>query len=285
MRIMWKLEKPNLDEALGDIERIIEQSNGAITQTDASSIIYAYRIYDRNGGKITSADNMRISQTVQNKLYNMYDQKTYEKQSLHYLRKELFKLADICPMCGVGEPSQLDHQIPRRDYKSLSLCRLNLVPLCGVCNNKKKDKNPNDFIHPYYAKFPKDAVFLVADIHINERTHKMSWIYKIETNATGISIELSEQINKQVSAIKLIRRLQKASNNYLADLFCKCNFFSDESLKSFIQMEMNKAIYRYGRNDWRSTLLCGLFSSPKFKKEEANEFAVHITPVNRGVNV
>lgn len=38
-------------------------------------------------------------------------------------------------------------------------------------------------------------------------------------------------------------------------------------------------------NDWRSTLLCGLFSSPKFKEEEANEFAVHIMPVNKGINV
>lgn len=282
---MWTLEKPSLNDALRDIHHIIEQSNGVISQTDTSSIIYAYRIYDRNGGKITSADNMKISQTVQNKLYDMYDTKTYERQNLYYLRKDLFKLADICPMCGVGEPSQLDHQMPRCDYKSLSLCRLNLVPLCGVCNNKKRAKDSNDFIHPYYAKFPKNVVFLVADIHINERTHKMSWVYKIETNATGISTELSEQINKQAAAIKLIRRLQKASNNYLADLFCKCNFFSDEALKSFVQIEMNKAIYRYGRNDWRSTLLCGLFSSPKFKTEEVNEFAVHVTPVNRGANV
>lgn len=282
---MWTLEKPNLDDALRDIYHIIKQSNGAISQTDATLIIYTYRIYDRNGGKITSADNMKVSQAVQNKLYDMYDRKTYEKQNLYYLRKDLFKLADICPMCGVGEPSQLDHQMPRVDYKSLSLCRLNLVPLCGVCNNKKRDKDPNDFIHPYYAKFPKNVVFLVADIHINERTHKMSWIYKIETQATDISTELSEQINKQASAIKLVRRLQKASNNYLADLFCKRNFLFDAALKVFVRTEMNMAIYRYGRNDWRSALLCALFSSPKFKKEEANEFAARILPINKGKNV
>lgn len=282
---MWKLEKPLLDDAIRDIDRIVFHSNNEITNNDKPHIIHIYRLYDRNGGTIHMSDNNRCSKTVQERLYVMYDRKTYEGQDLYYIRKELFKLADICPMCGFGEPSQLDHQMPRDQFKSLSLCRLNLVPICGVCNNKKRNKNPADFVHPYYTDFPNGIIFLVANIHINEHTHKTSWVYSIETNYPQITTDLADKINKQVSHIKLKRRLQQVSNTFIADLFFGHYYSTEKALKTFLQMEMNSKIHLYGLNDWRSTLLSALFYSSKFKKEEANLLTGRITPFNRGVNV
>ena len=280
---MWKLEKPLLEDAIHDIEKIIAESGGVISSTEGATLSYIYRLYDRNKGNIQSSDNDKCSVEVQNKLYKMYDQKTYEKQGLYYIREELFKLADICPMCGIGEPSQLDHQLPRSDYKSLSLCRLNLVPVCSVCNNKKRDKDSVMFIHPYYQDFPNDKIFLVANIHINEKKHIISWKYEFDVR--GMDDNLREKIRYQTSVIKFLRRIQKASNSFILEMFCCSTFQSVETLKHFLQNEFNKKIYLYGANDWRTALLSALFVSSKFGIEEAAYLAGKCKPFNRGANV
>lgn len=280
---MWKLEKPLLEDAIHDIEKIIAESGGVISSTERTTLSYIYRLYDRNRGYIQSSDNDKCSTEVQNKLYKMYDRKTYEGQKLYYIRKELFKLADICPMCGIGEPSQLDHQLPRDKYKSLSLCRLNLVPVCGVCNNKKRDKDPVMFIHPYYQDFPNDKIFLVANIHINEKKHIISWKYEFDVR--GMDDNFREKIRYQTSVIKFLRRIQKASNSFILEMFCCSTFQSVETLKHFLQNEFNKKIYLYGANDWRTVLLYALFTSPKFGVEEAAYLAGKCKPFNRGANV
>lgn len=280
---MWKLEKPLLDDAIRDIKKIIAESGGVISSADGKTLSYIYRLYDKDGGYIQSSDNDRCSTEVQDKLYNMYKQETYEGQKLYYIREELFKLADVCPMCGIGEPSQLDHQLPKSKYKSLSLCRLNLVPVCALCNNKKKDKDPTKFIHPYYQEFPKDKMFLVANIHINEKKHIVSWKYEFDLR--GIDNKLREKIDHQASVIKLLRRLQKASNSFVSEMFCCSSFSSKDVLKSFLQHELNRKIYMYGHNDWRTVLLHALFMSSKFSVEEAAYLAGKCRPFNQGANV
>lgn len=279
---MWILDKPLLEDAIQDINKIIANSNGVITDNDKPIITFLYRLYDHSNGVIELDDNNRCREAVQNKLYSMYETHTYERQKLYGIRRDLFKLATVCPMCGIGEPSQLDHQMPRSVYKSLSLCRLNLVPLCSVCNNKKRDKDYTNFVHPYYAIFPSGVIFLVANIHVNEHKHIMSWKYTLELG--GLNKDLADKVAYQTSVIKLLNRLQKASNTYLSELFCFETFSTDAALKDFLRREMNKMIKLRGNNDWQTTLLRALFMSPKFRKEEANQFANRIRPFNHGAN-
>lgn len=280
---MWTLEKPLLEDAIRDIEKIIAESGKVISSTEGTTLSDIYRLYDKNRGNIQSSDNDKCSVEVQNKLYRMYNQKIYEGHELYYIREELFKSVYKCPMCGIGEPSQLDHQLPKSKYKSLSLCRLNLVPVCGVCNNKKRDKDPVMFIHPYYQDFPNDKIFLVANIHINEKKHIISWKYEFDVR--GMDDNFREKIRYQTSVIKFLRRIQKASNSFILEMFCCSTFQSVETLKHFLQNEFNKKIYLYGANDWRTVLLYALFTSPKFGVEEAAYLAGKCKPFNRGANV
>ena len=280
---MWILEKPLLETAIQDIDNIISNSNGVITEVDKIYINYLYRLYNHSNGSITLNDNNRCRYLVQNKLYSMYDTLTYGGKNLYYIREELFKPVKNCPMCGFGEPSQLDHQMPRSVYKSLSLCRLNLVPTCSVCNNKKNNKDYSRFVHPYYAQFPNGVIFLVVNIHIDERTHVTSWKYALELN--GLSQDLADKVKYQVSEINLLNRLQRESNNYLSDLFGGLRFSSDTALKEFLRDKMNDSLSRYKINDWRSALLRALYNSSKFKKEEAHELSNRRRPLNNGANV
>lgn len=163
---MWRLGKPALDSALQDIDKIIRASGNRLDDTIKPKMQYVIRMYDQNKGSIASSVLNRFTCDEGDLIHNMYGSKTYEGQELYYIREELFNGVDLCPLCGINPPSQLDHQMPKSQYKPLALCRLNLVPTCGVCNNKKRAKPYDEFLHPYYVDFPNGIVFLIVNIHV-----------------------------------------------------------------------------------------------------------------------
>lgn len=281
---MWKLEKPSLDDALKDIENIIAESNRNLDEQSKVKLQYVFRLYERNNGSVAAVDLNRFSDKEKNTLHDMYGTKTYENQPLFYIRKQLFDQKDLCPVCGINPPSQLDHQMPRSQYKPLSLCRLNLVPLCGVCNNKKRAKPYDEFIHPYYAEFPSGVIFLIANVHVNTKNHKMSWFYSLDSTVLHDHV-LIQKIRSQVSNVKLFRRLLRESHRFIGDLLFDNKFANNKALKTFLQREMNRYIHRYGLNDWRSAILRALYFCPSFGIEEAEWLIGRIPPINNGVNV
>jgi 5-methylcytosine-specific restriction endonuclease McrA len=68
--------------------------------------------------------------------------------------KPRFKL---CPLCGVGQVSTLDHYLPKSKYPVLAVLPANLVPACSDCNRAKGTKAPategSQTLHPYYDNF------------------------------------------------------------------------------------------------------------------------------------
>ncbi|MFJ4781298.1 HNH endonuclease [Streptomyces sp. NPDC088762] len=59
-----------------------------------------------------------------------------------------------CPLCGLGEIGTLDHHAPKNLFPLLAITPSNLVPACGICNQRKSGSLPEpdgveDF-HPYF---------------------------------------------------------------------------------------------------------------------------------------
>lgn len=279
---MWILEKPLIDEALSDIARVIAESNASLTGTDGTNLNSLYRLYDRQGGTISKQQDETLSASARNTLYNLYD-KTQEGRRLSYIRTQLFKAVDVCPMCGIQPPSQLDHQMPRSKYKSLSVCRLNLVPLCGVCNNKKKASDASTFVHPYYDHELQDLPFFIIDVHSSPVTHRLSWKFSINEQVVG-NPTLAAKIRTQVGVVKLFRRLYKETNNLLSDLLFDAEDWNEETFKFVMQREYRKHLCRRGTNDWHTVFIKALLDSPRFSLQEAKVYAQRITPVNQGLN-
>ena len=242
-------------------------------------------MYDQNKGSIASSVLNRFTCDEGDLIHNMYGSKTYEGQELYYIREELFNGVDLCPLCGINPPSQLDHQMPKSQYKPLSLCRLNLVPTCGVCNNKKRAKPFDEFLHPYYVDFPNGIVFLIVNIHVNVLAHRFSWYYSLDYSQFPKDSSLKTQIEKQVEHIKLLRRLKKESHRFVADTLGCTNFKSRTVLKGYLSDRYNYCLRMYGRNDWRTVILYGLYISDKIGVEEVNWYIGRIRPVNGGFNV
>ncbi len=75
-----------------------------------------------------------------------------------------------CPVCGIGEISQLDHYLPKSDYPLLSVTPANLVPVCSSCNGfeAKGAYSPKSLTeclyHPYFED-PPNCIWLRAEIN------------------------------------------------------------------------------------------------------------------------
>lgn len=279
---MWILPKPLLEEALADIAKVIAADSEAkvLSAVDAVALNKLYRSYDLNHGSITDAEDKAFSLPKRNALYNLYD-KTQQNRPLCYIRTELMSMVDLCPMCGITPPSQLDHQMPREDFRSLSVCRLNLVPTCGVCNNKKRKGAPSDFVHAYYDHELQNIPFFEIEIHSSPTTHRISWKFRI--NRTIISNNtLADKVEHQIGVIKLFRRLYRETNGMLSDILSS-QITSQEQLDIILNYEYRK-YERYGMNDWRRVFIKSLIDSPHFTIVEAKEYALRIRPVNGGVN-
>jgi hypothetical protein len=98
-------------------------------------------------------------------LYKLYDGRAQTAAIKRIRRPKLaFK---SCPMCGSAGGRSLDHALPRRRFPEFSILRENLVPACTICNSDQKrttyrgSKRPKRFIHPYYDRWAKRAVWRV----------------------------------------------------------------------------------------------------------------------------
>lgn len=280
---MWTLPKPLIEDAIADVARVIAKSDGRLNDADGVVLKTLYRLYDSNNGSITSDDDSRISKDKRDVLYSLYN-KTQKGGALYSIRKELFKNVDYCPMCGMSAPSQLDHLMPRDDFRSLSVCRMNLVPTCSVCNNKKRKGDSSNFIHPYYAQAIINVPFFEIEIHSSPVTHRMSWTFNINKQIIP-DRELASKIESQVGVIKLFRRLYKETNMMLSDIL-NAGISSQAQLDQIMNYEYSKHVNnnRYGMNDWRCVFLKSLIESPHFTIEEARVYAAHIKQINGGVN-
>ena len=279
---MWIAEKPLLEDAISDIAKVVADSGGILTKNDGIILASIYRRYDLNQGRINLAWDTKLDDIKREKLYRLYGD-TYEGRKLYFIRKALMNMVDICPMCGIQPPSQLDHHAPHSDYKSMSVSRLNLVPVCSVCNNKKRKNDPKDFIHPYYDHSIKGLPFFVITIHSNPFSHRLSWKFSINEAVIRDS-DLVARINNQIGVIKLYRRLYRETNDLLSDLLSGIIDITEASLNQTLQTQYLIHSKRRGMNDWHTVFIKALIDSPHFSVEEAKVYAKSIKPINRGAN-
>ncbi|MBB1288580.1 hypothetical protein H5085_06615 [Pseudoalteromonas sp. SR43-6] len=75
----------------------------------------------------------------------------------------------ICPFCGFGHVTTLDHYLPKAKFPLLSILPNNLVPSCADCNKGKSagiaGTKQEQCLHPYFdQKHFVDDQWLYADV-------------------------------------------------------------------------------------------------------------------------
>lgn len=122
---------------------------------------------------------------------------------------------DECPYCGIGEPTTLDHYLPKEDFPEFSVLSKNLIPVCGVCNSNYKgsqwiENGERLFIHTYYDDFPQHT-FLGANIIVGN---------KISLNFSAINIashpDFSQLFSRHFDKLNLNQRYKRKATSVIS---------------------------------------------------------------------
>lgn len=256
---MWIVgNRPTIDQALGDIDPLVDHCNN-LNNAHKPLLVKLYRQYNVNNGCATAAELSPLD-GVKDVIEGQYKSKMTGNKTLGYVRQELNNNVDKCPMCSINEPTQLDHFMNEGTYGQLACCRLNLVPACGRCNLLKHDSVYTDFIHAYYDHYP-DVDFLITTITV--KNNKVGMMFGIDLNALGNG-DLARRTEHQFFSLDLTKRLHKAGIMFLNDLIGGYRCSTDKQLQLDLMTSELNMKSKYGRNDWRTSIVRGLRANPAF---------------------
>lgn len=255
---MWKIDKPELSRAMGKDLRELVANCDELDDTDKPAIKQLYKEYDDQHGSVTDAQLNAISTEKAKAIHVMYKE-TYENKSLAYIRDELMEVVYKCPYCSIAQPDTLDHYMPESKYEALAICRMNLVPMCGKCNNYKGTKPYQKFIHCYYEPLPTVAPFLIAKVY----TLKQRFIVRFSFDSAAIGdANLESKLVYQEKEIRLFIRLEKESVVFVNTLCRSCEQNDTPSLKLWLNRRLADYEDEFGMNDWRCAVIRGMLAYP-----------------------
>lgn len=270
---MWKLPTPATDNVDADLDTALTYVDGTsvypITVTEKRRVRAIYLKYDRKFGRSSTAlKAAHLGNPLLNAIKHAYGQ-VQEGGRLIDLRSRLKKVTSICPYCGFGEIKDLDHHLPKTDFRALAIYPKNLIPCCHPCNNKKRtaagEVASGQFLHTYLDKLPVE-VFFKADVTLTSEGLLVD--FKIE-QSDGMSDDTYQRLNFQIGKLELNTRYKAQANIFLASQ--KLNFElaygvpgDSQQLKQFIEVSATNLARDFGLNDWRPVLLRGLAKCTDF---------------------
>lgn len=152
------------------------------------------------------------------KLRSAY-KKTYENKPLYWLRSLLLAAAgNRCPSCGGARPVQLDHHLAQTPFPEFAIFPLNLVAMCGPCNQRKSDSTGKTiataFIHPYLDQIPA-VTFLNPTVTRNNGSYSVSFEF---TAAAIPDAVLANRMARQLKRVDFNKALLPEVGELLNEL-------------------------------------------------------------------
>lgn len=169
----------------------------------------------------------------------------------------------ICPFCGIGTPTTLDHYLPKNKYPLLSITPANLIPSCRDCNTSKlmyaPTKNNELIIHPYFDNIDFD--WLNSHIFFYEDTTIQIKYY---VDSTQINDNLIS--DRLQSHFKVNKLQEKYSSKFITEFHSKTKLFEKiielggkQRLIESLLDEYNST-YCYDKNSWKAAAYRGLYN-------------------------
>lgn len=273
---MWKLKKPSLADAKKDLDDV-QAVRPKITNQTIHDLEVLYEQYDTKGFVTDAELNAAVAaKSQEGTIQNLYAE-LGKNGKLHDMRIRIRRGIMLCPMCSISVPETLDHYMPQEAYKTLAICRLNLVPTCGTCNNLKNEKSFDSFPHVYYTQYPSVS-FIEATIHVNKEQRKRTFTWEFRVKKELVEKDLSEKIEYQWNVV-MPERLDIAVVGYVNGLFENYVPKTNWGLRMYMKIEQQRAEIKYGLNDWRNALLCAMLKCEElspldieyFKKQHPHE--------------
>ncbi|SDX60248.1 HNH endonuclease [Arthrobacter sp. cf158] len=164
---MYRLNPPSTTaaDAYSTAVKSIKKSDDRIPYLAAAPTVQAkcdaFELLASNG-QFDEAEgrNFKVAELNDSAMVDLYDKQFSRNQSTEILRNGIKNAAKnaLCPYCGEGFASELDHYLPKTKFAGTTVHPANLVPACGDCNFAKLAYKPGPdkpaILHPYF-----DAAF------------------------------------------------------------------------------------------------------------------------------
>jgi 5-methylcytosine-specific restriction endonuclease McrA len=222
-----------------------------------------YTIHPNN----CNPEEIALGSVTKGELIDVYSSQMVKNKNARPIYDKLLSLAPLglCPFCGLGHASTLDHYLPKTKYPQLSVLPLNLVPSCKDCNTGKNAENAlkveEQCLHPYF-----DHQNFIAD----------QWLYAKLKQTEPITIDFfvkppndwsnisKARVQAHFKNFKLDLRYAVAASNELAFLKDSFTNFGGSLGRNGVKDLLTSTAQshaRLHRNSWQTAMYQALTSS------------------------
>ena len=227
-------------------------------------IISRYKTYEDNIDKQDAIRPERILSPAKVKvLKGAYDSSVFNNTRSELMNNLPNEIKGMCPFCLIGEPSTLEHYLPKDIFPEYSIFTKNLIPCCSKCNGLKGTKYSNidgtRRIINYYVDNINSISFLRVNLVIENDCGMPIIEYYICVDSGD---RLSPIIKGHFEQLDLLRRYNDRAMGLLSSItdimILQLDRKSiDEALDDSIELlkyRVHSLINQYGKNYWKACL-------------------------------
>lgn len=223
---------PNYLALSGNVTNSVEQ----VYKTVINNLIQYESEYKKNKDDLVNLKKSCLSHDIEEKILEKYKEYNNNKTLLN-CRQMLYKLANgRCPICDtnfVYSQVNLDHILPKSNYKSLAITPINLVPTCNCCNMKKRAKETTKIFSPYFHEYNLTNLLTAKMEKSNEKFDDIQvkvYVKPFSEISSGMGISSKDELYQIEENIKLYGLLDKYS--------AIASIFADETRKYFQKINL-----------------------------------------------
>lgn len=170
-----------------------------------------------------------------------------------------------CPICGIGQVSNLDHYLAKSLYPIYAVTPVNLIPICKDCNFEKLDVEIQSYIqspfHPYYD-YLDNLIWLNAQVFRSSEGNIVV-VYSVDGNIAKIDNNLYLRLKYHFDLYKLNKAYSIQATSEISEnqkLWKKLlTNFGEDYLKQYLA-ECLDSKEDIQKNTWNTALLRALIN-------------------------
>lgn len=266
---MRKLPKPSFDindiitDCVSNMREGKDKYLTAIPVIDTYSTQYDESMFQGAAHELAIHD-MVTDDLSKDDMVSLYTNKFAKKDQPGRKYYDKIKLAppnSICPLCGIGQVTTLDHYMAKTLYPSLAVTPHNLIPACRDCNDPRGAvhfESAGDMtLHPYYDEV-QNLEWLSAVI-----VSTFPICVKYAVSDTLPDSELRVRLSTHLEVFDLSNRYSKKAAEEISAHKLTYQAMLDnggiEGLREYLQLLYTSA-YSVEKNSWRTALYKALMN-------------------------
>lgn len=253
-KITNQLSNDKIDEIFKACFNFEKEEIKSVIEENKDIILNESKNYEKFIPNQSDSYNLTDFPSVKAKqIKKLYTQKFTNVEGRQYYDILIHNANGICPICGFGEPTQLDHFISKSNYPQLCITPSNMVPMCNSCNPPSKQTTSLKYedlpFHAYYEEFKEQwmecKIVFIDNVIVD-------YIFSCEDT----TLPLYKKYNNHLEAHKLKVRFKNLAIRELEPKFELHKELLSNSPNDLLQDIIGDInIYeKYDVNDYRSAL-------------------------------